>query len=140
MCNDMTTAERLQIESEARMAVNELYRSSAVNQRLPFGPEGPTHEFDIYEKNVVVGGVSTSTYHVGKGSINTGGKDRAASELLWLTLWPGKEQRVHVLTCPRMANWLFQTYAHGKFPHPINIYHYEVSSKVLSKIGCLENT
>jgi len=103
----MTKADRLKIESEAREAVNTLFGCSAVNQRISFGANGPKHEFDIYEKHTIVGGVSTSPYRVGKGSINTGGKDRAASELLWLTLWPGNEKRIHVLTCANMANWLF---------------------------------
>ena len=49
----------------------------------------PIHEFDIYADGIVIGGVSTSPLKTGGGTSNTGGCDRACSELLWLSLWPG---------------------------------------------------
>jgi len=131
----MTKAERLAIELSACKAINKLFHANASNQRIPFSVGGPSHEFDIFQEGVIVGGVSTSPLKVGKGSPNTGGKDRVASELLWLTLWPGSEKRVHVLTDKDLADWLYNTYKGASFPKPIAIYHYETSSDTLTEIG-----
>jgi len=133
----MTKAERLAIEASARKAVNRLLKSNALNQRVTFSRDGPSHEFDIFEKGVIIGGVSTSTTKVGKGTDNTGGKDRAASELLWLTLWPGEEKRLHVMTDKSLADWLYQKYKGADFRYPISIYHYDQISQILTEIGVL---
>ena len=133
----MNKSQRLQVETEARSAINSLYGANARNETLDCSPGGPRHEFDIYDQNVIIGGVSTSKYIVGKGSINTGGKDRAASELLWLSLWQGSEQRMHVLTCEKMASWLCKKYSGGKFPFSIIIYHYNILTKIVTEIDQL---
>ena len=133
----MTKAERLIIEASARQVINGLFMANASNQRVIFSEGGPSHEFDIFQEGVIVGGVSTSPLKVGKGSPNTGGKDRAASELLWLTLWPGKEKRLHVLTDKNLADWLYRTYKGADFRYPISVYHYDRISQILTKIGVL---
>jgi hypothetical protein len=133
----MNKTQRLQVEADARAAINSLYGANARNETLDCSLGGPQHEFDIYDSNVIIGGVSTSKYIVGNGSINTGGKDRAASELLWLSLWQGSEQRMHVLTCEKMASWLYKKYSGGKFPFSIKIYHYNILTKTVTEIGQL---
>jgi hypothetical protein len=102
-----------------------------------FGKNGPTHEFDIYLENVVVGGVSTSPVKTSRGRSNTGGVDRACSELLWLTLWPGKERRIHVLTERDLAQKLVDRFRGARFPSAITIYHYIRETDQLEKIGSL---
>ena len=133
----MNKTERLAIEASARQAINRLLNASALNQRVTFSEGGPSHEFDIFQEGVIVGGVSTSPLKVGKGSPNTGGKDRAASELLWLTLWPGEVKRLHVLTDKSLADWLYKTYKWADFRYPISVYHYDQISQILTEIGII---
>lgn len=133
----MSKAEKLQIEESARSAVNALYNSQATREKIPVADGGPVHEFDIYQANILIGGVSTSPYLTTKGKSNTGGRDRAAAELLWLSLWKGGEKRVHVLTCQSMASWLIRRFQGAGFPFPITIYHYCPESGKLSEIGVL---
>jgi hypothetical protein len=133
----MNKTERLAIEASSRQAINKLFKANASNQRVNFSDGGPSHEFDIFQEGVIVGGVSTSPLKVGKGSPNTGGKDRAASELLWLTLWPGEEKRLHVLTDRSLADWLYHTYKGADFHYLISVYHYDQFSQLLTEIGVL---
>lgn len=134
----MTKAERLEIEDKARLAAGRAFRCSPIRSSCPIGSDGQVHEFDIFCKDVVVGGVTTSPLSTGGGNRNTGGCDRAASELLWLTLWPGAEVRVHVLTDKPLAEWLVRRYRTAGFPHPISIYHFDIEVNKLNSIGILQ--
>ena len=133
----MSKAEKLPIENCARMAVNELFGCNSVCAKKALSDNGPKHEYDIYHENEVIGGVSTSPYLTSKGKCNTGGRDRAAAELLWLSLWQGKESRVHVLTCESMANWLCKRFGGSIFPFKITIFHFCPVSKLLKEVGIL---
>lgn len=131
----MTKGERLKIEETACAAVGRLLHCRPQRKRTTFGTNGPTHEFDIYLENVVVGGVSTSTAKTSGGNSNTGGIDRACSELLWLTLWPGKERRIHVLTDRDLAQKLVDRFRGANFPSTITIYQYRPQADLLVEIG-----
>ena len=133
----MTKAERIQIEEAARQAVGRKFGCKAESANIQFPDDGPRHEFDIYAQGVVIGGVSTSPLTTSGGNSNTGGCDRACSELLWLTLWPGGEERIHVLTDKPLAEWLVTRYQGAPFPRRISIYHYGRESDVISHIGIL---
>jgi len=133
----MNKTERLALEASARQVITRFFNTSVLNQRVTFSEGRPLHEFDIFEKNTVMGGVSTSTLKTDNRNANTGGKDRAASELLWLTLWPGERKRLHVLTDKSLADWLYKTYKGAALQHRVTIYHYETNSQVLTEIGVL---
>ncbi|MBI4443222.1 MAG: hypothetical protein HY649_07590 [Acidobacteria bacterium] len=133
----MTKAERLAIETRARSAVGREYHCSPVSRNTRVGERGPVHEFDVYAEGIVIGGISTSPLKTGGGNSNTGGCDRACAELLWLLLRPGPEARIHVLTDRPMAEWLVNRFRGATYPHPITIYHYDVSCDALTKMGVL---
>lgn len=113
------------------------FKCEPVCQRIPFPNSGPMHEFDIYAAGKLIGGVSTSPLKTSGGGWNTGGFDRACSEHLWLSLWPGTEQRIHVLTDKPLAEKLVSRYRGAAFPHVISVYHYASQANVLSLVGTL---
>ncbi|MGH8451148.1 hypothetical protein [Pseudomonas sp.] len=131
----MTKRERLDIENLARLAFSKSISCNAISKKLAVGVNGPVHEFDIYAEDVVIGGVSTSTYNTSHGNPNTGSRDRACAELLWLSLWPGRESRVHVLTDKPLADWLFKRFNNAPFPTTIDIYHYEMARDSVALVG-----
>ena len=129
--------------AEAEQFVRQIFNAwrgcQAVKQALRVGDKGTRHEFDIYQHNGIIGGISTSPWIVGNNSSNTGGRDRAAAELLWLTLWPGQENRVHVLTDRKMAEGIFNRFKGCPFPHAIEIIHCDIHSQRFEAIGKLGN-
>jgi hypothetical protein len=133
----MSKTERLAIEAVARSAVGREFGCAAACRNIPLAERGPVHEFDVYAQGVVIGGVSTSPLKTGGGNSNTGGCDRACSELLWLSLWPGPEARIHVLTDRPLANWLVSRFRGAVFPHQITIYFYDHPCDRLTQIGML---
>lgn len=133
----MTKAQRLAIEAAARAAAGRKYGCSPVRRTAGLGHRGPSREFDIFCKGVVVGGVTTSPLKTSGGNYNTGGCDRACSELLWLTLWPGNESRIHIMTDRVLADWLHTRYKGAAFPFPVTIFHYDRASDKLARVGVL---
>jgi hypothetical protein len=133
----MTKAERLLIEASARAAAGRKYCCSPVRRVARLGHRGPSHEFDVFCKGVVVGGVTTSPLKTRGGNNNTGGCDRACSELLWLTLWPGNESRIHIMTDRALADWLHTRYKGAVFPFSVTIFHYDHESDSLARVGML---
>jgi len=131
----MTKRERLNVENQARLACSRAFSCRAESKKLVVGTKGPVHEFDIFFEGVVIGGVSTSTYKTSRGSPNTGSRDRACAELLWLSLWPGQESRVHVLTDKPLADWLFKRFDNAPFLINIDIYYYDVARDALAFVG-----
>jgi len=126
-----------QIESMVRNEYNKSNNTNAQKTTLSIGHGNALHEFDIYEQNIVIGGISTSPWFNKTGSNNTGGQDRASTELLWLTLWQGSERRFHILTDEEMARRLFKKFSGAPFPHNIEIHHFEISTKMFSLVGTL---
>jgi hypothetical protein len=126
-----------QIESLVRVAFNAVNGTSAKKQTIIVGTTAASHEFDLFEKSKIVGGISTSPWFNKSGTNNTGGQDRAATELLWLSLWPGNEKRVHVLTDKKMADRLFRRFAGAVFPRRIEIQEFDITTKKFTVIGTL---
>jgi hypothetical protein len=98
-----------------------------VREILGFPKTDKSHEFDIFSKGVGIGGVRTSPYpyYTNGNNMNTGGCDRAASEILWLSLGQGSEKRVHVFTDWDMSQWIIKRYQGPPFPFDKAIYHYD---------------
>jgi hypothetical protein len=133
----MSKAEKLAIELDACSAAGRQFGCTPIRTTVAFPNSGASHEFDIYAQGVLIGGVSTSPLKIGAGNTNTAACDRAASELLWLSLWPGPENRIHVLTDEALAGWLAKRYRGIRFPHRISIYHYDREEHMLSEVGVL---
>ena len=129
----------LRVEEEVRTEFNKLEQTRAKKATLLFGKERnvASHEFDLYEKNKVIGGISTSPWFNKKRTSNTGGQDRAAAELLWLSLWHGRERRIHILTDEEMAKRLYKKFSGAIFQRNIEIHHFDLQKKKFSHIGTL---
>lgn len=133
----MTKAQRLGIEERARAAMSRQLSCRAVSKKLAVGRGGPIHEFDIFCAGVVIGGVTTGRRKTSKGNWNVSSCDRACAELLWLSLWPGEESRVHVLSDRSLAEWLLGRFASAPFSRTINVYYYDESGDSLSYLGSI---
>lgn len=131
-----------QIEQKVRKLFNKQWQGNAEKCRLPIGATTHKHEFDLYERGKVIGGISTSPWKnkTEKKTNNTGGQDRVASELLWLSLWTGKEKRLHILTDHEMAQNTFNRYKYGNFSVNIDIYHCDYKKRIFTKIGTLKKS
>jgi hypothetical protein len=126
-----------QIESMVRDEYNKSNKTTAHKVAISIGSGNASHEFDLYERSKVVGGISTSPWFNKSGSNNTGGQDRASTELLWLTLWQGSEKRVHILTNKEMACRLFKRFLGAHFPHRVEIHHFDINTKTFTLVGTL---
>ncbi len=132
-------SEKLGVEREVRSSFNRHNRTNAEKVTLPVGKQGAAHEFDLYDIGEVIGGITTSpwTNKTARRSSNTGGQDRASTELLWLTLWEGDENRVMILTDSEMADKLFKRWQGCSFPHQIKIIRYDRVRKLFETVGVL---
>jgi hypothetical protein len=133
----VTKRERLDVEGLARAAISRALKCEAVSKRLAVGSGGPMHEFDIYAVGAVIGGVTTCTRKTCTGNPNTSACDRACAELLWLSLWPGHESRVHVLTDEPLAKWLVKRFSGAPFSCKIDVYHYDRASDSVAHVGAV---
>lgn len=131
----MIKSQRLDIECSARSAYSMKISCELSSKRLAVGVNGPLHEFDIYAEGLVIGGISTGTYNTSLGKTNTGARDRACAELLWLSLWPGSESCTHILTDMPLATWLVKRFGSAPFLKSIDIYHYDVAQDSLNLVG-----
>jgi hypothetical protein len=127
---------KIDIELDIVYLFNAQYQLTARKVILAVGGNAG-HEFDLYERARVIGGITTSPWMNKTGSSNTGGQDRASTELLWLSLWPGKELRVMILTDREMADKLFKRWYGCIFPYPIKIIHCELPKRRFEDIGML---
>ncbi len=128
---------KLKIESEVVCLFNGKNGTNAKKAKLQVGNEGSSHEFDLYESDKVIGGVTTSPWKNKTGSSNTGGQDRASTELLWLSLWGGNERRVMILTDRDMADRLYERWKGCSFPKRIEIIHCNLPQKKFDMVGML---
>jgi len=117
--------EKLRIESEIRELFNQIEHLNARKEELSFNGSKTNHEFDIYEKGKVIGGISTSPWKNRTGTNNSGGQDRVATELLWLSLWQGQERRVMILSNNEMASRLLMRWEGCSWPTrwPVPVCH-----------------
>lgn len=128
---------KLKIELEIVSLFNSKNGTNAKRKVLQVGSGGASHEFDLYEPNKVIGGITTSPWKNKTGSQNTGGQDRASTELLWLTLWYGNERRVMILTDQEMADMLHKRWKGCPFPNKIEIMHCNLSQRKFDIVGIL---
>jgi len=121
--------DRLEIERKVRDLFNEQKGRHA--EKLPRRKNELNHEFDLYERSKVIGGITTSPWwnKTKKHSSNSGGQDRASTELLWLTMWGGNEQRVMICTERDMAENLCRRWRTCPFLKKIEIVYCDLSKK-----------
>ncbi|WP_444893319.1 hypothetical protein ACJJIW_20830 [Microbulbifer sp. JMSA004] len=132
----------LEVEKKVRDKLNKLIGTTAKKEILSLSEGGPSHEFDIFEEGKIIGGVSTSPWFnnpnaKGKQTGNTSGQDRAATEILWLTLWQGPERRLHILTDKEMADRIFKKFNGAVFPNNVEIQHFDLGSGSFNHVGTL---
>ncbi len=129
--------EKRNREIEIREHFNKQYQLNAEKRTLAIGRLSAHHEFDLFEDDKVIGGITTSPWIVGKGSNNTGGQDRVAAELLWLSLWSGNERCVMILSDREMAEKISLRFKGCTFSHQIEILFYDIAQGTFTKIGLL---
>ena len=129
-----------EIESQIISLFSKQNQVEANKTVLKLGQEGASHEFDLYVPRRFIGGISTSpwTNKTLRRSTNTGGQDRVSTELLWLTLWEGNENRIIILTDKEMADKLLKKWRGCAFPHQIDIIYFNPSDKSFIKVGELK--
>ncbi len=127
-----------QAERDVRHLFNEQFqvKTEEKETKLTVG-QSATHKFDLFTRGKFIGGITTSPWKNKTGSNNTGGQDRASTELLWLTLWEGKEHRVMVLTDNEMANKLCRRWRGCSFPNQIEIVYCNLLKNSFETIGKL---
>lgn len=132
-----STKDRLEIEEKVRSLFNKLEKTDA--KKLPRKYSKLTHEFDLYEEGNVIGGVTTSPWwnKTEKHTSNSGGQDRASTELLWLTMWNGNEHRVLICTEKDMAENLLRRWKGCRFPERIDICYCDLPKQKLDLLGTL---
>lgn len=125
----------LEKERIARDSYNSTYSCNAKKERLDLGKQGAKHEYDLYQKGKVLGGVSSSPWKNKSGTNNKSGQDRATAELLWLSLWNGGERRVHILTDLEMATNLYKKFKGTPFRKKVEVMHFDLTTKKFKSIG-----
>lgn len=129
-------------EQEVRGEFNTVNKCHAEKKRLNVGSLGAKHEYDLYEEGKYIAGISTSPWKnkpkdSKKPTNNTGGQDRAAAEILWLSIWDGDEKRMHILTDDEMAKNIFAKFSGAPLRKEVTIIHYSLCNKIFTKIGIL---
>ena len=127
----------LKKEALVRSEFNKQKKMNSKKERLTVGSGIATHEFDIYEADKVIAGISTSPWKNKSGTNNTGGQDRAAAEIFWLSIWVGKEDRSHILTDAEMASKIFQKFSGISFLNEVEILHFDMGTNSFSSKGFL---
>lgn len=132
-------SDRLQIEACVRNHLNAARGTSARKSTLAVGLASATHEFDIFQEENIIGGISTSpwTNRTRARTTNTGGQDRVTAELLWLSLWSGPEERILVLTDSEMAEKIHGRFEGCSFPHRIEILYFDLERQEFVSKGIL---
>ena len=124
-------------EKIARGSYNSKHSCQCKKETLTIGDQGAKHEFDLYEKGKVIGGISTSPWTNKTGTNNTAGQDRVSTELLWLTLWRGKEKRVLILTDHNMSKKIHGKFRGTPFAKKVHVFHFDLKNKSFKKTGKL---
>lgn len=128
-------SNKLDLEEEIRLAFNERFNFNTQKKVCILGKS--KHEFDLFEEEKLIGGVNTSTWRNKSKTNNTGGQDRVSTELLWLTLWEGKEKRVLILTDGEMFERILKRFDGISFPNIIEICFYDIEKKMYLKFQTL---
>lgn len=116
MATDHTS--RRGVKDLAVAAVSRLFGCPVEEKEISRYRPGAPYSFQIYAKGVVIGCANSTPS-------NEASCDRACAELLWLTLWPGAEQRVYVVADEYKARLLVKLFTDKPFPRPITVYRYD---------------
>lgn len=122
-------------EKIVRGSYNSKHSCNAIKKILRIGSQGAKHEFDLYEKGKVIGGISTLLWTNKTGTNNTSGQDRVSTELLWLTLWHGNEKRVLILTDLDMSEKIYKKFRGTPFAKKVHVFHFDLKNKSFEEIG-----
>ena len=122
-------------EKIVRNSYNSKHSCNARKKTLCIGNQGAKHEFDLYEEDKVIGGISTSPWTNKTGTNNTGGQDRVSTELLWLSLWRGNEKRVLILKDLEMSKKIHKKFLGTPFAKKVYIFHFDSKNRSFKKIG-----
>jgi len=130
------------MEQKIRCKFNRQFSKNATKQRLPISGKRDgtrtTHEFDLYDDpGCVIGGISCGRWKTKSENNNTGSQDRVTAELLYLSLWPGRERRYLLLEDEEMANNIFRRFRTGRFRREIQIWRWISARARLKKVGVL---
>jgi hypothetical protein len=125
------------VEAAVRAAFDRSCGASSARARLAVGRRGAEHEFALHVPGRVIGAIVTARWAgvVDAGSGTTPGPDRASAELLWLSLWEGRERRVLVATDLELAQRLVGRYAGCYLPAQVEVHHCDVASGSLYLAG-----
>ncbi len=120
-----------EIQKKAIAAFNKENRTKAsIKKDVKVG--SVTHEFDLFEKGKLAGGVTTGKWKTSGGKSNTGAKDHATAELLWLDLIKTVKRKVLILTDHYMVDGLFNRFRNAGFSKQIEIWHFDPRSGRIS--------
>jgi hypothetical protein len=125
------------LEPAARAAFDLAFGTRSVRQRLPVGRRGAEHEFALHAPGKAIGSIVTARWDgaADPRSGTTPGQDRASAELLWLSLWEGRERRVLVATDLELAQRLVARYAGCYLPAQVEVHHCDITSGSLYLAG-----
>lgn len=123
---------KLDIEKKIRDIFNKTFSCITIKKKIPVS-NNTSHEFDIFLQNKYIGGINTSCWFNKSHSNNTGGQDRVSSELLWLSLYNGKERRIIILSDKEMFERINKKYSGCKFSYPIDIFFYDDSKCLIEQ-------
>jgi len=120
--NLLSTAK---FEQAARKAFNKNQGTDAQKSIVWIGRT--QHEFDLYDQvGSIAGGISTSPWQNKTGTNNTGGQDRLAAELLWLSLCRSVKRKVLILRDEKMAGGISRRFGGNGFLNPpIEVWLYD---------------
>lgn len=118
-------------ETEVRDAFNAVFDCQASAATPIVGGRTATHPFALFDAGRVIGAIVAAPWR-DRAAPEPGaspGQDRAAAELLWLTLWEGPERRVLVVTDLDMAQGLITRF-HGCYvPADIDVLHFDIAAR-----------
>jgi len=121
----------LKKEEKIRGIFNKVFRLKTEKKRdVPIGLQ--QHEFDIYQKSIVAGGITTGRWKTGKSkgkNPSSGNRDRANREILWLTLVENVKRRILIVTDKEMFRGLIGQLKGANFKKRIGIMLFDNKTK-----------
>jgi hypothetical protein len=127
-----------QFEEMARDAFNKSQGTKARKFVVSIGKT--QHEFDLYQKVVVAGGISTSPWvnRTVKHTNNSGGQDRVVAELLWLHLCNSVKRKVLILKEKDMADGINKRLGGNDFFSPtVEVWLYNSTTDNITHLSNL---
>lgn len=100
------------------------------------------HEYDIYQEGKVAGGITTGKSKTSRSkgkNPNSGSRDRACREILWLNLVEDVKRRVLVVTDQGMFDYLVRQFKGANFNKKIEIMLFNYENKTFIKTDNLSS-